>query len=66
MDRERGVRYIDPMVQVFHAAFAVGERGGRIHMVDANGVNLAWIQALDRKLLEKTKGSSGLKTTCQR
>ncbi len=52
-DRDHGVRHIGPMAQDFHAAFNVGDSDRHIHMVDANGVNLASIQALYRGLLDK-------------
>jgi hypothetical protein len=52
-DREPGVKHIGPMAQDFMAAFGVGDSDKHIHMVDANGVNLAAIKALNRKLEEK-------------
>jgi hypothetical protein len=52
-DREKGVRHIGPMAQDFMASFNVGDSDRHIHMVDANGVNLAAIKALNRKLEEK-------------
>lgn len=52
-DREPGVRHIGPMAQDFMRAFQVGDSDRHIHMVDANGVNLAAIKALNRKLEEK-------------
>jgi len=52
-DREQGVRHIGPMAQDFMAAFNVGDSDRHIHMVDANGVNLAAIKALNTRLEEK-------------
>ena len=52
-DREQGVRHIGPMAQDFMASFNVGDSDRHIHMVDANGVNLAAIKALNKKLEEK-------------
>ncbi len=52
-DRDPGVRHIGPMAQDFHGAFAVGDSDRHIHVVDANGVNLASIKALYRMLREK-------------
>lgn len=52
-DREKGVRHIGPMAQDFMAAFDVGDSERHIHMVDANGVNLAAIKALNSRLEEK-------------
>lgn len=52
-DRELGVRHIGPMAQDFYKSFAVGGSDKVINMVDANGVNLAAIKALNAKLEEK-------------
>jgi hypothetical protein len=52
-DREQGVRHIGPMAQDFMASFNVGGSDKVINMVDANGVNLAAIKALNSKLEEK-------------
>ncbi len=52
-DRDPGVRHIGPMAQDFHGAFAVGDSDRHIHVVDANGVNLASIKALYRMLRDK-------------
>ncbi|MCC6231572.1 MAG: tail fiber domain-containing protein [Verrucomicrobiales bacterium] len=45
-----GTRHLGPMAQDFHAAFALGEDDRHIAMVDADGVALAAIQGLHRKL----------------
>ena len=47
---EPSARHIGPMAQDFHAAFGVGETDRCIPTVDANGVALAAIQALNRRL----------------
>jgi len=52
-DREHGVRHIGPMAQDFMAAFNVGDSDRHINFIDANGVNLAAIKALNTKLEEK-------------
>jgi hypothetical protein len=44
------VRHIGPMAQDFKAAFAVGESDTGITTIDADGVALAAIQGLNRKL----------------
>ena len=44
------IRHIGPTAQDFHAAFAVGESDTGITGVDADGVALAAIQGLNRKL----------------
>ena len=43
----------DFMAQDFMAAFNVGDSDRHIHMVDANGVNMAAIKALNTRLEEK-------------
>ena len=48
--RAPGVRHIGPMAQDFHQAFAVGPDDRHIHPVDANGVTIAAIQALYRRV----------------
>ncbi len=45
-----GIRHIGPMAQDFMAAFAVGETDTGITTIDADGVALAAIQGLNRKL----------------
>jgi len=50
--RQQGpeVRHIGPMAQDFAAAFAVGEDDKHINMVDAFGVAMGAIQALNRRV----------------
>jgi hypothetical protein len=45
-----GVRHIGPMAQDFAAAFGLGENDTTISTIDADGVALAAIQGLNRKL----------------
>lgn len=45
-----GQQHIGPMAQDFHAAFGLGDRDTAISVVDASGVALASIQALNQKL----------------
>lgn len=52
-DRDHGVRHIGPMAQDFKATFNVGGSDKLIDWVDANGVILGAIKALNTKLLEK-------------
>ena len=47
---EPSARHIGPMAQDFHAAFGVGETDTCIPTVDANGIALAAIQALNQRL----------------
>lgn len=48
-----GVRHLGPMAQDFKAAFELGEDDRHIAMVDADGVALAAIQGLNRKVEEQ-------------
>ena len=48
-----GVRHLGPMAQDFYSAFNVGMDDKHISMVDADGVALAAIQGLNRKVEEK-------------
>jgi hypothetical protein len=49
-DAEPGVRHIGPMAQDFHRAFHLGEDNRHIASVDADGVALAAIKGLNRKV----------------
>jgi len=51
--RQQDVRHIGPMAQDFFAKFGVGPDDRHIDMLDANGVNMAAIQALYRRLEEQ-------------
>jgi len=52
---EPGVRHLGPMSQDFAAAFGLGRTNRMVDMVDANGVAVAAIQVLHRRIevLEK-------------
>lgn len=52
-------RHIGPMAQDFHAVFGVGPDDKHIATVDADGVALAAIQGLNRKLLEELQRRDG-------
>ena len=45
--------HIGPMAQDFKAAFGVGSDERRIHVIDGQGVALAAIQALERRLRDQ-------------
>lgn len=45
------VRHLGPMAQDFATAFGLGSHDRRIAMVDANGVCMASIQALYRRVI---------------
>jgi hypothetical protein len=59
---EPGVRHIGPVAQDFHAAFGLGMDDKHIATVDADGVALAAIQGLNRKV-ETLKGQLEQKQT---
>ena len=48
-----GIRHLGPVAQDFHAAFGVGADDKHIATVDADGVALAAIQGLNRKMEER-------------
>jgi hypothetical protein len=48
--QDSSTRHMGPMAQDFHAAFNLGNTDTRITTVDADGVSLAAIQALNQKL----------------
>jgi hypothetical protein len=50
-----GVKHVGPVAQDFHAAFGLGNDDKAIGTADANGVALAAIQGLNRKLEEAIK-----------
>ena len=50
---QTGIRHIGPEAQNFSASFNVGGNPNWIHNVDMNGVNMAAIQALNEKVIEK-------------
>jgi hypothetical protein len=59
--QDASIRHIGPMAQDFKAAFAVGESDTGITTIDADGVALAAIQGLNRKLNEKDAEIQALK-----
>ena len=52
--QDASIRHIGPMAQDFKAAFGVGETDTGITTVDADGVALAAIQGLNRKVEEQS------------
>jgi hypothetical protein len=49
------VRHLGPMAQDFRASFGLGDDDRSYHSVDAHGVSLAAIQALERIVAEQEK-----------
>ena len=47
--QDSAIRHIGPTAQDFHAAFGLGEDRRRINALDADGVALAGIQALEAR-----------------
>jgi len=60
-DAQPSVRHIGPMAQDFRAAFGTGESDRCIPTVDANGVALAAIQALNRHLDQLDQATRALR-----
>ena len=58
---EPSTRHIGPMAQDFMAAFGVGDSDKHIHMIDANGVAMAAIQALYTMIAERDAQIDGLR-----
>ena len=56
------VRHIGPMAQDFAAAFGVGDSDKHIHMIDANGVSMAAIQALYAMIQQRDQQIDGLRS----
>lgn len=61
----RTIRHLGPMAQDFAAAFGLGATDRRICAVDANGVALAAIQALHRRLVETEIALEELRRYCR-
>jgi hypothetical protein len=49
------VRHLGPMAQDFYSSFGLGNDDRSYHSVDAHGVALAGIQALERRVAEQGK-----------
>jgi hypothetical protein len=47
-----GIRHVGPTAQDFHAAFGLGDSDEAIATVDADGINMLAIQALERRTAE--------------
>ena len=61
-----GVRHLGPMAQDFYSAFNVGMDDKHISMVDADGVALAAIQGLNRKVEGKEAEISSLRARLEK
>lgn len=55
---KRGIRHVGPTAQDFHAAFGLGDSDEAIATVDADGVNLLAVQALERRTAELREKSA--------
>lgn len=65
-DRQNMSRHIGPTAQDFYAAFELGDNQRRINTVDANGINMASIQALYRLLQDRDRKIDTLEKELQR
>jgi hypothetical protein len=59
-EEQPSARHIGPMAQDFRAAFHVGASDKLIYQVDADGVSLAAIQALNRKITRLERDNARL------
>ena len=59
------VRHLGPMSQDFAAAFGLGDDDTKIDLIDANGVTMAAIQALYRRLVTLEAEVAELKSRTQ-
>lgn len=64
--QDPGTRHVGPMAQDFHAAFGVGPDERHITTVDADGVALAAIQGLNRKLEASRRENAELRDRLER
>jgi hypothetical protein len=51
--QDAGIRHVGPTAQDFHAAFGLGEARTRINTIDADGVALAAVKALEARTREE-------------
>jgi hypothetical protein len=59
--QEDSVRHMGPMAQDFHAAFGLGENNTSITTTDIDGVNMASIQALEKRTRDLKSENENLK-----
>jgi hypothetical protein len=62
----RRTRHIGPMAQDWHAAFALNDDSLTINQGDFDGVNLAAIQALERRTAEQAEEITTLRARLER
>jgi len=55
IEEPAGVRHVGPMAQDFHASFGLGSDDRTYNSIDAHGVALAAIQALEHRLAEQQR-----------
>lgn len=63
---DASIRHIGPMAQDFMASFEVGATDESIFVVDADGVSLAAIQALNTRLVRAESDNAELRSTIDR
>ncbi len=61
ISQDDAIRHIGPTAQDFHAAFGVGEDDRHITAIDADGVNMAAIQALYQRIRRIERELSAMK-----
>jgi uncharacterized protein involved in type VI secretion and phage assembly len=60
------IRHLGPTAQDFYAAFHLGESDTTINTVDADGVNLLAVQALERRTAELRRENEELRAAVAR
>ncbi len=59
--QDASIRHIGPTAQDFHAAFGLGESDVRINTIDADGVALAAVKALEARTRDLQDGDAALR-----
>ncbi|MFL5383998.1 MAG: tail fiber domain-containing protein [Longimicrobiaceae bacterium] len=62
LSQDRSIRHMGPMAQDFAAAFGLGESELLINSLDLDGVNLAGVQALERRTARQQAEIDALRT----
>ena len=66
MTQDASIRHMGPTAQDFHAAFGLGESELRINTIDADGVALAAVKALEARTTQMTRENDELRTRLAR
>jgi hypothetical protein len=66
LEQDASIRHLGPTAQDFRSAFSLGESSTDISSVDADGVNLAAVKALEKRTAKLSEENAGLKTEIER